>query len=80
MGVLTSAMGIGKQIGAMRDKKKKSSEKRVGEGLDSSPSSPTGFDSYKRGGKVKRTGLAMLHKDEQVLPKGRARKYRSKKR
>jgi hypothetical protein len=36
--------------------------------------------SFKRGGKVKRTGKAKLHKGEQVLPAKEARKYRDKKR
>lgn len=29
----------------------------------------TTFDSYKKGGKVKKTGLALLHKGEMVIPK-----------
>lgn len=29
------------------------------------------IDSYKKGGKVKKTGLAYLHKGEKVIPKGR---------
>jgi hypothetical protein len=34
--------------------------------------------SYKKGGKVKRTGLARLHKGEQVLKKSTAKKYRKR--
>lgn len=32
--------------------------------------------SYKRGGKVKKTGRALLHKGEEVVPPGKARKMR----
>jgi SLT domain-containing protein len=32
--------------------------------------------SYKRGGKVKRTGLARLHKGEVVVPRNKVKKYR----
>ena len=35
-------------------------------------------DSYKRGGKVKRTGPAKLHKGERVLTKRQAKKYAKK--
>ncbi len=40
-----------------------------GPGMKSSPSPP----SYKKGGKVKKTGLARLHKGETVVPKGSAK-------
>lgn len=30
----------------------------------------TEFPAFKKGGKVKKTGLALVHKDEFVLPKG----------
>jgi hypothetical protein len=33
-------------------------------------------DSYKRGGKVKRTGLAKLHKGERVLTTAQAKRYK----
>lgn len=33
--------------------------------------------SYKRGGKVKRTGLAKVHKGERVLTKKQQKRYRS---
>jgi hypothetical protein len=33
---------------------------------------------FKRGGKVKRTGLARLHKGEKVLTKKQAKRHRSK--
>jgi hypothetical protein len=35
---------------------------------------------FKRGGRVKRTGLARVHKGEKVLTKKQARRYRSKRR
>jgi hypothetical protein len=34
--------------------------------------------SYKKGGRVKKTGLALLHKGEHVIPKGKSRKSSSK--
>ncbi|MCL4405226.1 hypothetical protein M1295_01460 [Patescibacteria group bacterium] len=34
--------------------------------------------SYKKGGKVRKTGLALLHKGEHVIPKGKSRKSSSK--
>ena len=37
---------------------------------DSATKSPP---SYKKGGKVKKTGLARLHKGEMVVPKGSAK-------
>lgn len=33
------------------------------------------IESYKKGGKVKRTGLAYLHKGEVVIPKHKAKHY-----
>lgn len=41
-------------------------------GLDTSGG---GVDSYKKGGKVKKTGLAKLHKGERVLNKKQTKKY-----
>jgi hypothetical protein len=38
----------------------------------------TGVPSYKRGGKVRKTGLAKLHKGEVVVPKGQAKKMRGR--
>lgn len=35
-------------------------------------------DSYKKGGRVKRTGLAKVHKGERVLTRKQARKYSKK--
>lgn len=48
-----------------RDKAKGSDSNR----MDKSP-----VPSYKRGGKVRKTGLARLHKGEQVIPAKEARK------
>jgi hypothetical protein len=39
-----------------------------------------GMHSYKKGGKVKKTGLAKLHKGERVLTKKQAKKYDKMKR
>ena len=41
----------------------------------SNSSDPGDMPSYKRGGKVKHTGKAYLHKGERVLTKRQARKY-----
>jgi hypothetical protein len=35
-------------------------------------------DSYKRGGKVRKTGLAKVHKGERVLTKAQAKRYKHK--
>ena len=35
-------------------------------------------DSYKRGGKVRKTGLAKVHKGERVLAKAQAKRYKHK--
>lgn len=40
----------------------------------------TSGDEFKKGGKVKRTGLAKVHKGERVLTKKQAKKYAGKKR
>lgn len=44
----------------------------------SSSDSSGGYDNYKRGGRVRKTGLARLHKGERVLTRKQARRYRSK--
>jgi exonuclease VII small subunit len=44
----------------------------------SAPRGEGAVASYKKGGKVKRTGVAKLHKGEQVLKKSTAKKYRKK--
>jgi len=36
----------------------------------------TDVPSYKRGGRVRKTGLAKLHKGEKVLTKGQAKRFR----
>lgn len=35
-------------------------------------------DSYKRGGTVRKTGMAKVHKGERVLTKRQAKRFRSK--
>lgn len=40
-----------------------------------SPISSSSIASYKRGGKVRKTGLARLHKGERVLTKKQTRRY-----
>jgi len=44
----------------------------------SAPRGEGAVASYKKGGKVKKTGLARLHKGEQVLKRKTAKKYRKK--
>lgn len=44
-------------------------------GSSSSSASP---ESYKRGGKVRKTGMAKVHKGERVLTKAQAKKYRKR--
>ncbi len=56
--------GGGKEGGGLKGKVKK-----VLKGI----ASP---DSYKRGGTVKRTGMAKVHKGERVLTKRQAKRYR----
>ncbi len=59
---------------------------RMGQNVLGSPTASnrgrnSGFklDSYKKGGKVKKTGLAKLHKGELVLTKKQAKKLKKKK-
>ena len=55
-------------------------KKSAGAGASSGDPAQGGDDSmtpeFKRGGKVKRTGLAKVHKGEEVLTSSQARKYR----
>lgn len=44
-------------------------------GIFNKPASPK---TYKKGGKVKKTGIALVHKGEEVLTKAQSKKYRSK--
>lgn len=44
-------------------------------GLTDSSSSSMGLASYKKGGKVERTGPAKLHKGERVLNRKQTKKY-----
>lgn len=86
MGVLTDIMtgGAGKGIsGAIGAISKKRSKARPATGTIGPPSLAPHDDSggeemasYKRGGKVRKTGPARLHKGEQVLTASQARKYR----
>lgn len=58
--------------------KSKQDKKAIGQtthDVATSSSNDTG-DSYKRGGKVKRTGLAKVHRGERVLTAKQAKRYR----
>jgi hypothetical protein len=84
MGVLSDLMGGGaggkgggagiiSKVGSALKRKKKKDDSPSGAG--SNYAGDTG-DSYKRGGKVKRTGLAKVHKNEEVLTAKEAKRYR----
>jgi hypothetical protein len=48
-------------------------------GLTESGDSGSHMQSFKKGGKVKKTGLAKLHEGERVLTRKQAKKYGQKK-
>ena len=58
--------------GLLRGKKKKLGQQGSGETDYEGPM------QFKRGGKVRRTGMAKVHKGERVLTKKQQRRYRSK--
>jgi hypothetical protein len=68
---------LGLAAGAIKAPKAKSTLKKAqfGEsGLDTSSDTTTALiPSFKRGGRVKHTGLAMLHRGEHVVPAGKHR-------
>jgi hypothetical protein len=80
MGVLTDLMGGGGPGGKITDWIKKRKNKR--EESQGSSGSSGGSDShadipeFKHGGKVRKTGLAKVHKGEEVLTAKQARKRR----
>ena len=69
MGLLRSYLGDRRKKSKDRDSQQKSSD--MAEAADYA-------GSYKRGGVVRKTGMARVHKGERVLTKRQARKYRSK--
>ena len=82
MGVLSDLMGaskgggaspIGKIGAALKRKDKKKGSDSTGSNYDGD----TG-ESFKRGGKVKRTGLAKVHAGEQVLTGKQAKRYKAR--
>ena len=89
MGVLSDLMGGGESAGAVSKvgamlERKKSKKKRVGTGAvsgsnyDGDTGSEVTGESFKRGGKVKRTGLAKVHAGEQVLTSKQAKRYKAR--
>lgn len=83
MGLLSMAMGKigggGDSAGSSGSDKQsplvsllKRAKTKAGESMNRNKMMP----SYKRGGKVKRTGAARLHKGEQVLNTKQAKRYR----
>jgi hypothetical protein len=73
MGVLSDLAGAGMFKRKDKGKERIGSMDRTvaGGGGDGSIGSDEMVPSYKRGGKVRKTGLARLHKGEYVVPKGR---------
>lgn len=57
-------------------KKQETQYNSSGSGVDSSLTADP--PSYKRGGKVRKTGIAKVHKGERVLTKKQQKKYLSK--
>ena len=86
MGVLSDLMGGGagkgggagiiSKVGSALKRKKKKSDSDSDAG--SNYAGDTGIPEYKRGGKVKRTGIAKVHKNEEVLTAKEAKRYRSR--
>lgn len=73
MGALTDAVGLGKKFMAWR-KKRQAGKAGPGGGVGGGGMDTDDIDSYRRGGKVKRTGPAFLHKGERVLTRSQARR------
>jgi hypothetical protein len=65
-----SGLGLGKKLFDRFKKKKPTAG-------NANPDVPA--PEYKRGGKVRKTGLAKLHKGERVLTKRQAKSYRGSK-
>jgi hypothetical protein len=82
MGLISDLTGgtVGQHIGsAIKKKRAKASTSdtvRTSESMDRSPVAEP--DSYRRGGKVRKTGYAKVHKGERVLTRKQARRYRGK--
>jgi hypothetical protein len=73
MGVIRDIMGIAKDSGSLFGRNKnKSSGKHEGGGDEGDNWS----GSFKRGGKVRKTGVAKVHKGEQVLTAKQAKRYK----
>jgi len=43
-------------------------------GKDASHIHPVDMNEYRRGGKVRKTGLAKVHKNERVIPRGKVKR------
>ncbi len=68
---------VAQKLGENKAKKQQTSYNSSGSGVDSSliTADPP---SYKRGGKVKKTGLAKVHRGERILTKSQQKKCLSK--
>jgi hypothetical protein len=77
MGLLTNALSgggagvIGKAVSMFKNRGKKSGGKAD---MSNAYSGSMNYDDYHKGGKVRKTGLARVHKGERVLTKGQQRK------
>ena len=80
IGGLTSGAAQGIGIGSALKQKRQDATAPTPGNLDPSRVQVMGgsFDSYKKGGRVKKTGLAKLHKGERVLTKSQAKRYKGK--
>jgi hypothetical protein len=73
MGLVTNLLGGG--VTSQLSKAIKGRKSKSGAAQTPAEAGATG-DSYARGGKVRKTGLAKLHKGERVLTKVQAKRYR----
>lgn len=75
---------IGMAVKGYKAYKNRKDDKKLSAGMDRTPaasdggSGSDGVDSYKRGGRVRRTGLARVHKGERVLTIKQAGRMRRK--
>ena len=61
---------IGRYIGAITEGSKMLTGKKLGRAINERAVGAVSMPSYKKGGKVKKTGKAVVHKNEVVLPVG----------
>lgn len=80
-GVLTDlGNAVGKATGGTGPSKSSGSKPVQNKTDYSTGYDPSNTEGFKKGGKVRKTGLAKVHKGERVLNRKQARKYEAKKR